>query len=228
MEGIWSESPSPLLKKPASPSLRTSKYPCVHVGRDSWRFLVSCVMYTLPETNISLSSQQFSLFPRDIRYMYGTFWKYGKSLNKSYITWVISGWKKIQETHLLEHQLHKYHETPPALRLGRETIRSNVPWSCGKFLVCKPGLPSPEIPRPRLPPGSRQKVMTVKYQKTPWNEDVYLPLGGGFNQPIWKILISQIGSSSPSFGVKMKNIWVATTQLYIYLHFGLVFNGQIW
>ena len=35
-------------------------------------------------------------------------------------------------------------------------------------------------------------------------------LVGGFN-PFEKIIV-KMGSSSPSFGVKIKNIWVATTQ----------------
>ena len=44
---------------------------------------------------------------------------------------------------------------------------------------------------------------------------INLHLVGGFNQPIWKICWYanvKIGwKSSPSFGVKIKNIWVATT-----------------
>ncbi len=41
----------------------------------------------------------------------------------------------------------------------------------------------------------------------------YLPqLVGGFLPPIWKNMLVKMGSSSPIFGVKIKNIWVATTQ----------------
>ena len=35
------------------------------------------------------------------------------------------------------------------------------------------------------------------------------------NQPIWKNMLVKMGSSSPRFGVNIKNIWVATTQVVI-------------
>ena len=46
--------------------------------------------------------------------------------------------------------------------------------------------------------------------------------------PFEKYANVKLDHETPSFGVKMKNIWVATTQLYIYLHKLVVFNGQIW
>ncbi len=52
------------------------------------------------------------------------------------------------------------------------------------------------------PPKVHQFI--YKFRKKP------SPLSGGFN-PLEKYS-SKMGSSSPFFGVKMKNIWVATTQ----------------
>ena len=43
-----------------------------------------------------------------------------------------------------------------------------------------------------------------------WNKS----LSGWWFQPLWKILV-RMSSSSPKFRVKIKNIWVATTQLWV-------------
>ena len=67
-------------------------------------------------------------------------------------------------------------------------------------------------PRPR-PPGvairRRRPVQMGIFGSTTWMAKILenTPAGWWLNQPIWKICASQMGSSSPIFGVLKKHIW---------------------